>query len=70
MQLQANPLTCAPAIFVGTYMSQGLVSVIWFSMDQGLPISMLGLVIFLWGHQSVSQAIDTMATFAQCTSHF
>ena len=33
-------------------------------------MSMLGLVNFLWGHQFVSQAIEIVATFAQCTSHF
>ena len=60
-----------PTFFVGTYASQRLVSVLWISMSLGLPRFMLGLVGFSFGeHPLISQAVETVATIAQSTSHF
>ena len=53
-------------LFVGTYISQRLGSVLWISMGLGLPKFMLGLVGFSFGELPlVSQAVETVATIAQ-----
>ena len=40
-----DPLSWAPAFFIGTYISQRLASVLWFSMDLGLPMSIVHVEI-------------------------
>ena len=66
----ADLLTCANLFFTAK-ISQTLGLVLGFSMGLEFPRSLMGLgKISFEGHPSVSEAIETVATFVQSTSHF